>query len=141
MVKRQSSVVTSLNLKLTVLFLICSAVLYGCASARVTMLTPAYTPKDVNANIDIYQTKPPEKKYKEIALIKCGDTRDDRNLKQILLKAREIGADGIILVGRVGTQSFGPMSGAVVGNIFFGSGLSIGRGYGLEAVAIKYIEE
>lgn len=141
MVKRQSSVVTSLNLKLTVLFLICSVVLYGCASARVTMLTPAYTPKDVNANIDIYQTKPPEKKYKEIALIKCDDTDDDWNIKQILLKAREIGADGIILVGRVGTYSFTPVSGVTPGISFFAFGLSVGEGYGLSAVAIKYIEE
>lgn len=124
--------------------------LFGCASAKVIPFGHIYPPKSADAKIDIFQTKQPDKKYIEIARIECGDTSDDWNMKQILSKARKIGADGIIIIGRVGSYSMMPMSGMTSGvvsgsnNSFSafssGFGTSVGRGYGLAAIAIKYTE-
>lgn len=111
----------------------CSSSGFLMAKAEVTMLTQTYPSKSDQENIDIFNTNLPTKGYQEIALISCGDTNDDWNMQQILLKAREIGADGIIITGRVG--SYGA---------FFPSGtMAIGasESYGLTAVAIKYHNE
>lgn len=139
-----------LHILIMILSLFCLVTLFGCASAKVVYFGSIYPQKSADAKIDIFQTKQPDKKYIEIARIECGDTSDDWNMKQILLKAREMGADGIIIIGRVGSYSMMPMYGMTSGVVFgssnsfsaFGSGfgMSAGRGYGLVAVAIKYTE-
>ena len=138
------------NAMLSLFSLLVISTLFGCAGVKVIPFGSIYPPKSADAKIDIFQTKQPDKKYIEIARIECGDTSDDWNMKQILLKAREMGADGIIIIGRVGSYSMMPMygmtSGVVSGsnNSFsaFGSGfgISAGRGYGLVAIAIKYAD-
>ena len=50
--------------------------------------------------MDVFYTTKPDREYTEIARIICGDTDDSWNLEQILMKAREIGADAIIVIGR-----------------------------------------
>ena len=119
--------------------------LCGCmAQPQVMMLGDAGNPKTDAENIDIYYTKRPERDYKEIARIEVGDTNDEYNLEQILLKARGMGADAVIIIGRSG--SYGYVSGAGTGSSVNGStstfgtysGVSVGAGYGLVAVAIQY---
>ena len=103
---------------------LCSAlillVLSGCmASPIVTMLSESHQPKQATDYIDVFYTKSPDKPYDEIAKIKIGDTEDEWNLKQIKIKAREIGADGVIIIGRVGSYGYGTAVGttAVIGAI------------------------
>ncbi|NEX12202.1 MAG: hypothetical protein C1942_05820 [Prosthecochloris sp.] len=85
-------------------------ILSGCASTgflmakpEVMMLGEAGPSKSPTDKIDIYYTKKPESNYAEIAKISVGDTDDDWCIKQIKLKAKELGADGAIIIGRVGS--------------------------------------
>ena len=122
---------------------LCSLIIYlvvsGCmASPEVTMLKEPHAPKQATEHIDVFFTKTPDRPYEEIAIIKVGDTEDEWNLKQIKLKAREMGADGVIITGRVGTYGYGTGIGAPSGNISTTSIIGVGEGYGLVAIAIVY---
>lgn len=75
-------------------------------------------------------TNNPAKEYLEFAQITCGDTNDNWNLEQITKKAREIGADGIIIVGKTGSSGVGIPMGT--------STYVVSEDYGMIAVAIKY---
>ncbi len=115
-----------------------SALLYACASngflmakARVNLYQDTYPAKEENAQIDIFRTKTPEKKYKEIGEISCADTNDEYALKQVLIKAREIGADAIIILGKVNKYGVG----VPIGNMVYVSS----QEYGVKVVAIKYL--
>lgn len=106
--------------KLVLLFIVSSLFFTSCSSTGFLMAKPkvlmygqAYSAKEADAQIDIYTFVVPNKEYVEIAQITCEDSNDEWNLKQILIKAREIGANGIIIVGKE---------------------------YGIKAVAIKYKE-
>jgi hypothetical protein len=115
------------------LFFSCASTGFLMAKAKVTMYQEAYPPKEENATIDVYRSKTPEVKYIEIAEVSCGDTDDNWAMKQILIKAREIGADGIIIIGRAGDYGVG----VPIGNMVYTSTES----FGIKAIAIKYIEE
>jgi hypothetical protein len=111
--------------------------LSGCASTgflmakpEVMMLGEASSPKASSDKIDIFYTKKPERKYDEIAKISVGDTDDDWSIKQIKIKARELGADGAIIIGRVGSYGIATGNNSML--------LGVGEGYGLVAIAIKY---
>lgn len=106
--------------------------LFSCATPKVILFGEAYPPKSMEATIDVYSTNKPSVNYKEIGQITCGDdiSSESYNMKQILKKAREIGADGIILVGKAGTSSFG----VPVGSFTYYTSES----YGIKAIAIKY---
>ena len=111
--------------------------LMGCASNGFLMAKPevitygqTYPAKSIGAKVDVFNTTKPEKNYIEIAQITCGDTDDSWNMKQILIRAREIGADAIIVTGRSGSYGVG----VPVGNIAYG----VAEGYGISAIAIKY---
>jgi hypothetical protein len=101
------------------------------ATPKVVLYGAAYPAKPVDAHIDVYNTAKPERPFLEIGQISCGDTEDDWNLKQILIKAREIGADAVIITGRSGTYGLG----VPVGNVVV---VGAGEAYGLTAVAIRY---
>jgi len=103
------------------------------AKADAVMLTEAYPAKTQDAQFDVYYTNRPEKKYIELAQIICNDTDDNWNLKQIKIKAQEIGADGIIVLGKSSSAGVG----IPVGTTYVVSEET----YGMKAVAIKYIEE
>ena len=107
------------------------ALLAGCmASPKVMRFGPSFDSKSPNAAVEVFQTHVPDRPYQEIALISVGDTDDDYCMEQVLLKARELGADAVILKGRVGTTA----AAVPVG----GMALASGRDYGLSAIAIRY---
>jgi hypothetical protein len=76
-----------------------SALLFsGCmATPRVLMLNQPFSAKNATANIEIYSNSFPDKPFTEIAQISCDDTSEEYCLNQLKIKAREIGADAIIL--------------------------------------------
>lgn len=109
----------------------------GCASTGFLMAKPqvslygqTYPAKSIDAKVDVFNTAKPDRDYIEIAKITCGDTDDSWSIKQVLIKAREIGADAIIIVGKAGSQGVGvPM-----GNMAY----VVTEDYGISAIAIKY---
>lgn len=117
-----------------------SLYIHSCASngflmakAKVKMYQTAYPAKSDTATIDIYRSNRPDQKYLELAEISCGDTNDDWSMKQITIKAREIGADGLIIMGKAGSYGYG----VPIGDMVYTSTES----YGITAIAIKYIIE
>ena len=111
--------------------------LVGCASTGFLMAKPEITvygqtfpPKSATEQIDVFNTGRPNKEYIELAQIKCGDTDDSWNMAQIMMKAREIGADAIIVTGKSGSYGVG----IPVGNVAY----AVSESYGISAVAIKY---
>lgn len=102
------------------------------------MLAEAREPKATTAEIQIFYTKTPDRDYDEIAKIEVGDTSDDWCIKQIKKVSREIGADGAIITGKVGSYGYVSGSGTSSGSYATTTGVSVGEGYGLIAIAIKY---
>lgn len=116
---------------LTFYFFVLMLLFYGCASSKVVMFSNAtYPSREANATIDIYVTALPTKEYIELAKITCNDTDDKWNMQQIQTKAREIGADAIILVGKAGSYGVGIPIGY--------SAYVVSEEYGITAIAIKY---
>lgn len=121
-----------------IIFLIVSVLLFSrCAStgflmakAKVTLFGDTYPPKDEEAKIDLYMTNKPTQEYLKFAQITCEDTNDEWSLEQITKKAREIGADGIIMIGKAGTSGIGIPMGT--------STYVVSEEYGMTAIAIKY---
>ena len=108
----------------------CASTGFLMAKPNVVMYGNAYPAKAKDAKIDVYRTTKPDKDYIEIAEISCGDTSDKWNMEQILIKGREIGADGIIIIGKSGTMAAGvPIDKSLY---------AVSEGYGLKAIAIKY---
>ena len=75
-------------------------------------------------------TNKPTQEYEEFAQITFGDTNDKWSLEQITKKAREIGSDGINIIGKAGTSGVGIPMGT--------STYVVSEEYGMTAVAIKY---
>lgn len=120
-----------------ILWVLCILGFSGCAStgflmakARVTQFGDSYPPKEEDAKIDIFITNKPTQEYNEFAQITCGDTNDQWSLEQITKKAREIGADGIIIIGKAGSSGVGVPIGT--------STYVVSEEYGMTAVAIRY---
>jgi hypothetical protein len=113
-------------------FLVLILLISGCAST-VTLFGNAYPQKTEEATIDVYITKKPDHDYVEFAKIVCKLSDDKMCINQILKKAREIGADGVIIIGKAGTSSelvtLGKYS-TYINN----------EEYGMTAIAIKYKE-
>lgn len=108
----------------------CASTGFLMAKAKVTLFSDSYPPKEEEAKIDVYMTNKPTQVYIEFAQITCGDTNDKWSLEQITKKAREIGADGIIIIGKVGSSGIGVPIGT--------STYVVSEEYGMTAVAIKY---
>lgn len=106
----------------------CASTGFLMAKAKVTLFGDSYPPKSEDAKIDVYNK--PTQEYVEFAQITCGDTNDKWSLEQITKKAREIGADGIIIIGKAGTSGVGIPMGT--------STYVVSEEYGMTAVAIKY---
>jgi hypothetical protein len=112
-----------------IIFIVLFFQLSGCASAKVTMLGTAYSPKSENATIEVFMTTRPTQPYIELARIVSNATNDDWNLT----KARAIGADAVIITGKA---------------VSAGVGIPIGyltyvatEEYGMTAIAIKYKQQ
>ena len=119
------------------LFITLIIILSGCASNGFLMAKPevllygkTYPSKNLDAETEIFETSRPKQEYIEIAKITCGDTEDSWNLKQILIKAREIGADAIIITGKSGSHG----AGVPIGDMSYVAT----QDYGISAIAIKY---
>ena len=109
----------------------------GCASTGFMMARPKVTlygtplpAKARTAPIEVFETQKPERPYREVARIEVRDTNDRWSLEQIQKKAREVGADGIIITGRSGRVG----AATPVGNGAYGAS----RDYGMVAVAFVY---
>ena len=113
------------------LFLVsCQSTGFLMAKAKVTMINEAYQAKSEDAPVEIYMTVTPDNPYIEIAQITCDDTEDDWCLKQIKIKARELGADGVIILGKSASGGVG----VPIGSMYYVSSSS----YGMKAIAFKY---
>jgi hypothetical protein len=127
-----------LNILLVFVLAGCSSTGFLMASPEVTIIGNTGDPKSPTENIDIYYTKKPEQNYEEIAIIKVGDTDDNWSFKQIKIKARELGADGAIIIGRTGSYVYVTGVGTGTNSFSTSTGVGAGEGYGLEAIAIRY---
>ena len=110
---------------------------HGCASTGFMMARPKVTlygtplpPKARSAPIEVFETQKPDRPYREVARIEVRDTNDRWSLEQIQKKAREVGADGVIITGRSGRVG----AATPVGNGAYGAS----RDYGMVAVAFVY---
>jgi benzoyl-CoA reductase/2-hydroxyglutaryl-CoA dehydratase subunit BcrC/BadD/HgdB len=104
----------------------CANVWYLDDKAKVTVLSKTYPPRDQDALIDVYVTSLPAKGYIEFAQIRANSVNDDRNIKEIRSAARQIGADGIILLRSNKTYSIE------------NTNIAENPSYGYTAIAIKY---
>ena len=112
----------------------------GCASTgflmskpKVTLLGNTYSPKEKGSTMDVFITKKPTQEYVEFAQITCNDTNDKWSLDQILRKAREIGADAIIIIGKASSAGVGIPMGY--------STYIASEEYGMTAIAIRYKQQ
>lgn len=112
------------------LFSHCASTGFLMAKAKVTLFGNSYPAKKEDAKIDVYMTNKPTQEYIEFAQIICRDTNDKWSLEQITIKAREIGADGIIIIGKAGSSGVGIPMGS--------STYIVTEEYGMTAIAIKY---
>lgn len=98
----------------------------SCATPNIIMYHKPYPPKSINDNIDIFHTSIPNREYVEIAQITCNDTDENWNISQIKIKAKELGADALIIVGKsdVYTDYIGYCA--------------VSTPIGIKAIAIKY---
>jgi hypothetical protein len=117
---------------LTVSFFLsaCASNGFMMAKPSVTLYGKTFPSKNMNADIEVYRTQRPDRPYVEIGQITCGDTDDGWNIRQIQEKAREIGADGVIIVGR--SEAYGV--GVPIGNME----IVTSEEYGITAIAIRY---
>ncbi len=108
----------------------CASTGFLMAKPKVTLFGETYPPKDEGTKIDVFMTNKPTQEYFEFAKIVCNDTDDKWSLKQITKKALEIGADGIIIVGKAGATGVGIPMGY--------STYVVSEEYGMTAIAIRY---
>ena len=103
----------------------------GCMAApKVVRFGPTFESRSPNAPVEVFQTRLPDRPYIEVASISVGDTDEEYCMEQTLLKAREVGADAVILKGRVGTTAVAVPVGGVA--------YAVGNEYGLSAIAIRF---
>ena len=124
------AIIISYLLLLTILFSACASTGFLMGKAKATIFGETYPGKDTDAKIDIYLTNKPTREYIEFVRITCSDTNEKWSLEQIKKKVREIGADGIIIIGQAGTTGVGMPIGT--------STFVFSEGYGMTAIAIKY---
>ena len=87
------------------LLLLLVLVFVGCATVKVVKYNQVFASKAQDAKIDVYDASAPEKPYVEIGKITyvsaTSSVDEEKALEQLKVKARELGADGIILKGFV----------------------------------------
>jgi len=98
--------------------------------AVLVLYDKEYPAKEIDSKVDVYRSIKPSRPYLEIGEISCRDTDKNWALNQLKIKARSIGADGLILLGPAGNSSVGNIAGSVV--------VSSGESYGYNAIAIRY---
>ena len=116
-----------------ILFSSCASTGFLMAKPKVTLFGKTYPAKDDIATIDVYITNKPTQEYIEFAKIIIADTNEKWNIEQLTKKAREIGADALIIIGKAGTSGVGTPMGT--------SSYIVSHDYGMSAIAIKYIKK
>ncbi len=131
-VRRLTAIASQLSRAVTLL------ALTACmARPIVTMYGAPFPARDADARVEVFQSQKPDRAYTEIARIEVRDTNDQYSMTQILQKARGMGADGVIILGRSGTVA----TGAPVGRTSTGrpvGAMSVSQPYGTVAIAIRY---
>jgi len=113
------------------LFAVIVIYLSACMSKAVVVLYGQPYPTRIDSvQIDVYRSIKPSKAYIAVGEISCKDTNKEWALNQLKIKAREIGADGLIILGPGATSS----GGYLVGNVVVSSSES----HGYNAIAIRY---
>jgi hypothetical protein len=95
----------------------------------VTMLGPKYPAKAKGDHIEVFETHQPERPYEEIARVSVDS---DKYMQLILDAAKEVGADGVIILGQ------SPATNAV--GVPVGAAYAVAQSHGLTGIAIKYKE-
>jgi len=108
----------------------CSSTGFLMAKPKVTLFGDKYPPKDQTAHIEVFMASRPSREYTEFARITCADSNDKWSIEQIKKKAREIGADGIIIIGKAGSSGLGVPSVSLT--------YVVSEDYGMVAVAFRY---
>lgn len=101
-----------------------------CAVPKVIMFDSPFPPKPADAKIQIFSAAMPDRPFIEIAEISCSASSDKYNMKHILIKARQIGADALILKGNTGSSAVAFPVGKVA--------VAGSSGYGLRFTAIRW---
>lgn len=101
----------------------------GCASMMAKAVfspstTQTYAPKSDVSQIEVLHIAP-NRNYVEIGLISCKDTSEKRNMTQVKEKAREVGADAIIILQNIHLSTAEIIAGVT-------------KDAGIKAIAIKY---
>lgn len=109
--------------------MMCLVLLVGCASMMAKpeftqYTTKTFTPKTSVDDVEIYST-PPRKDYIELGMITCKDTSKKWNLQQVKTKAKDVGADAIIISHNESLTTAEIIAG-------------VERECGIKAIAIKY---
>ncbi len=125
-------------MKLKLLIFLLAVSLCGCKAIDklrdhgtvIALTNITYPAKSEDAEVEVFITKTPPKDYTEIAIITCNDHQYEYCLKQVKDKTRELGGDGIIILG----NSYFVGSISTTGTVGSTSGDSIG----IKAVAFKY---
>jgi hypothetical protein len=73
--------------------------LAGCASTKLTMYQGPFPAKEAADVVDIFYSSKPDKPYTMVGEITCSAASDTERINKIVSAAREIGADGVIIVG------------------------------------------
>ena len=109
----------------------------GCASTGFLMARPkvllygeSYPPRADTSAIEVFHAQRPSREFVEIGKIEVADTDDSWSIRQIRIKAREIGADAVIIIGKSGSYA----TGIPVGS----QSVAVAQDYGMVAVAIRY---
>ena len=119
--------------------LLCLAALLFCGCATLLTHTPevvmfgagGHPPKADDAAVEVFVTNKPVREYVEFAQITCAEPNDGKCLELVRAKAREIGADAIILTGKARSSSSERMG---VNDVKY----TTNEEYGIVAIAIKY---
>jgi uncharacterized protein YceK len=87
---------------------------------RVQVLMYDTTPRTKTTHLDLYDTKPPERPHKVIALLTCEGAVDQEVVMTtaILYRARQIGADAVVKVDTIYSQQGGLLSGSTTRCLF-----------------------
>ncbi|MDD4910111.1 MAG: hypothetical protein PHR44_05475 [Candidatus Omnitrophica bacterium] len=96
----------------------CNYLMYGSSSVRFTKFTEAeYPPKTEKEEISLFSTIKPDRPYKEIGIIKIskcasffgtgGTPHRISDERDMIKKAREVGADAVIDIKQMGMYETG----------------------------------
>lgn len=90
-------------MKKVLLFMSILILISSCSSLMETKFTPypGYHQITPTEKVDVYTIPPADKQYIQIGEIKSEGFSDEAVQSRIIMKAKEIGADGVIIVEKI----------------------------------------